>query len=104
MPIIIQRVDPEQICAIFNEDRYWERAQTGEFTQVILEDRHPALMKADEPFCTQSQMVSYRDAAGNEVVRVHQYLRPDNTIGASGRPDPKRLLKNDVLYRLKKSS
>jgi hypothetical protein len=100
---IIHRVDPAEICAIFNEGRYWERAQSGEFSQVILEDRHPSLMKANEPYCTLSQSVSYRDANGNEVVRVHQYLRPDQTIGASGRPDPKRLWKDGVWYRLRKA-
>ncbi len=90
------------MCEIFNDGGYWERAKSGEFVQVLLEDRHPSLMKAAEPFCTQSQMVSYRDKDGNEIVRVHQYLRPDKSLGASGRPDPKRLWKDGRLYRLKK--
>ena len=34
-------------------------------------------MKANEPFCKQTQSISYRDANGDEVCRVHQYLRPD---------------------------
>jgi len=49
-------------------------------------------------------MVSYRDASGNEVARVHQYLRPDGTIGASGKPDPKRVFINGTLYRLVKKT
>jgi len=85
---------------IFNAGRYWERAQGGEFTTVVLERRHPSLMAAKEPFCTYSEMISYRDQGGNEVARVHQYLRADGTIGASGRPDPKRLFHNGTLYRL----
>lgn len=48
-------------------------------------------------------MVSYRDNDGNEVARVHQYLRTDGTIGASGKPDPKRLLEGRTLYRLEKA-
>jgi hypothetical protein len=48
-------------------------------------------------------MVSYLDSDGNEVARVHQYLRPDGTIGASGKPDPKRLLDGGILYYLEKS-
>jgi len=87
---------------MFNEGKYWERLQSGEFRPVLLEDRHPSLMLANEPFCTHSQMVSYRDAKDNEIARVHQYLRPDRTIGASGKPDPKRLLIGDTLYRLHK--
>ena len=34
------------------------------------------------------------------VAGVHQYLRRDGTIGASGRPDPKELFVNGTLYIL----
>lgn len=87
---------------LFNDGHYWQRAIAGELTTTVMEDRHPSLTVANEPFCTRSQMVSYRDPTGNEVARVHQYLRTDGTIGASGRPDPKRLLVDGILYRLVK--
>jgi hypothetical protein len=29
---------------------------------------------------------------------IHRYLRPDGTLGASGRPDPKRLVEGGVKY------
>jgi hypothetical protein len=35
---------------------------------------------------------------GTRVALVHQYLRPDGFVGASGRPDPNALLKDGVLY------
>lgn len=89
---------------MFNDGKYWQRSQSGEFSVVVLEDRHPALTAAKEPHCTRSQMLSYRDSTGNEVARVHQYLRPDGTIGASGKPDPKRLYKDGQLYRLQKKT
>jgi hypothetical protein len=95
---------PEEICEIFNQGQYWERLQRGEFVAVVLEDRHPSLMKANEPFCTRSQMVSYRDHSNCEHARVHQYLRPDGKIGASGKPDPKRLLHEGMLCRLHKKA
>jgi len=85
----------------FNEGRYWDLLKQGQYIPLVRESRHPALMLAKEPFCTQSQMVSYVDQNNNEIARVHQYLRPDGTIGASGKPDPKRLLQGDILYRLK---
>lgn len=44
-------------------------------------------------------MVSYRDGQDNEVARVHQYLRLDDSLGADGRPDPKRLVYKGVKYR-----
>lgn len=85
---------------IFNENRYWERLQAGEFTAVILESRN-APAEAGQPPQTLSQSISYRDLDGNEVARVHQYLLADGvTLGAGGRPDPKRLFHNGVLYRL----
>ena len=87
----------------FNDGRYWERVQAGELATVLLEDRHPSVMAANEPICTRSQMISYRDQNENEVARVHQYLRPDGNIGASGKPDPKRLSQDGVLYRLEKA-
>jgi len=43
-------------------------------------------------------MVSYRDGQDNEVARVHQYLRPDGNLGLKGRPDPKKVLAQGILY------
>lgn len=51
-----------------------------------------------EPFCTRSQTIRYLDAAGQWAVVVHQYLRPDNTIGGSERPDPKRLRIGNTVF------
>jgi len=87
---------------MFNEEGYWEKTRSGEFTTITLEHRHPALTAANEPHCTYSQMISYRDAENNEMARVHQYLRSDGTLGASGKPDPKRLFVHGTLYRLYK--
>lgn len=68
-----------------------------------MEDR-AAPSAANQPPGTRSQMISYRDASDKEIARVHQYLKPDGTLGASGRPDPKRLLINDdTLLRLVKA-
>jgi hypothetical protein len=96
----MKRIEPTEMQRMFNEGGFWEKAKSGEFVTVTLEHRHPALTIANEPFCTYSQMISYRDAADNEAARVHQYLRPDGTIGASGKPDPKRLFVKGELYRL----
>lgn len=86
----------------FNDGRYDERAATGELSITVIEDRHPSLTAAGEPFCTRSQMMSYRDTDSNEVVRAHRHLRPDGTLGASGKPDPKRVFEDGILYRLVK--
>jgi hypothetical protein len=98
----MKRIEPTEMQKMFNEEGLWEKTKTGELSTVLLEDRHPALTVANEPFCTRSQMVSYRDVSDNEVARVHQYLRTDDTIGASGKPDPKRIFLKGTLYRLVK--
>ena len=51
------------------------------------------------PPCTLSQMLAYVDASGTRVALVHQYLLADGRLGASGRPDPKELFEQGVLYR-----
>lgn len=98
----MKRIPTTEMQKMFNEGGYWDKTKTGELTAVTLEHRHPSLTAANEPFCTYSQMVSYRDASNNEIARVHQYLRQDGTIGASGKPDPKRLLVGGTLYKLQK--
>ena len=85
---------------LFNDNRIIERTKDGEFTEKVIENRHPALPLADEPFCTQSQMVSYRKSDGTEIARAHRYLRKDGSIGASGLPDPCLYHDGRVLYYL----
>lgn len=89
---------PDKLREMFESLRLWERAMAGELRQKVIGNNHPSRNKAKEPFCTRSQMVSYIDRNGREVARVHQYLRPDGTLGASGKPDPKRILYNLELY------
>jgi hypothetical protein len=98
----MKRIPVNEMQKIFNEEGFWEKTKSGKLSTVTLEHRHPALPAANEPFCTYSQMISYRDSEGNEVARVHQYLRPDGKIGASGKPDPKRVFLRGTLYRLAK--
>jgi hypothetical protein len=86
----------------FNRGRYYERVLSGQLT-TRLKQTHPSRTKANEPFCTWTQEVFYIDPVPNqEVARIHQYLRPDGKLGASGRPDPKQLVEGGVMYRLRK--
>jgi len=83
----------------FNDDKLWDKAKSGELTSVILESRN-APEVAQQPPGTLSQSISYRDPDGNEIARIHQYLKPDGNLGGSGQPDPKRLFHDGILYRL----
>ena len=69
--------------------------EAGRLREVVVKDRPCPL--ASEPAGTRSQMVADVDGV-RRVALVHRYLRPDGTVGASGMPDPKELLDDDVLY------
>jgi hypothetical protein len=95
--IQIRRVWPKQIRKIFNDGQFWQRMKNGELREIVMES-HPASSKSGQPRGTKSQICSYRDQYGHEVARVHQFKRKDGTLGASGKPDPKKLLHKGVLY------
>src|SRR5437868_1971320 len=103
MTLPIVRVSEWQLRQMFNDGKYYERVQRGELTVRIRRNTHPTRVQADEPFCTKTQEVSYLDEHGGEVCRVHQYLKSDGTLGASGLPDPKRMVMDGVMYRLQKN-
>lgn len=83
---------------MFNEGRYVERARSGELTEMIVENRHPTSPKADFPFCTLSQEVIYLDRNDDELAKAHRYVLPNGTIGGGGRPDPKKVYRDGILY------
>jgi hypothetical protein len=93
MPHKVARVGPGKIRQLFNE-----RLKVGDLQETVIANRHPSQPKANEPYCTKSQMVVYRDRKGKKVAMAHRYLRTDNTLGASGRPDPKQFVDGDTLY------
>jgi hypothetical protein len=88
----------------FNRGMYWERMKAGEFTAVVRKPGKPQPEILAQWPTAISQSVSYLDSMNNEIARVHQYVLPDGTIVASGRPDPKLLYEDGVLYHLVKDS
>lgn len=94
----VVRVDERDLRRLFNEDGYWQQVKDGILTARIREDGHPSPERSGEPYCTRSQIIAYLDDSGDEIALVHQYLRRDGTLGASGRPDPKRIFVDGTLY------
>ncbi len=89
----------------FNESQYPEMIAKGELVPMYLHDKQlkdPSIRRFPEPDGTRSQMIRYVDKDGKWLVEVHQYLRPDGTLGASGKSDPKRLKINDKIYIAKR--
>jgi hypothetical protein len=92
-------VSKDEIRRIFNEGRYFERAQSGELIPVRMRNDHPDTPLAGEPKCTHSQTWYYYTRRRELVAVVHQYERPDGSIGLHGRPDPKALyIGNRAIY------
>lgn len=87
---------------MFNDGKYWEQTKEGKLRPKLVANNHPSSPRAKEPFCTRSQYIIYIDSKGQKVAGVHQYLRTNGKIGASGRPDPEELLVNGILHILDK--
>jgi hypothetical protein len=100
MPTIAQRVGARELRRRFNEGHFVERAAAGELVETIQSENHPSPPLANEPFCTKSQLVVYKEPNGRKVAWAHRYKRPDGSIGLSGRADPKRIREGDNLYIL----
>jgi hypothetical protein len=92
-----ERVSPEEIRGIFNAAGLEKDVEQGKLNELLVEDGHPSPRRSGEPFCTRSQILVYMDPDGREIARVHRYLRPDDSIGASGRPDPKAVRVQDTV-------
>ena len=96
----IKKLTKAQLRKIFSDGNYEARAQRGELHQEIMKSAHPSPPRANEPICTLSQIIAYRDSHGKKVAIIHRYLRTDGTIGAGGHPDPKTILDGDTLFTL----
>lgn len=94
-----RRVSEDELRGMFNKGRYYERMRAGEFHAEII--RQAPVTRGDRRIRNaKSQFVEYRDTFGTLIARVHQYRMADGSLGASGRPDPKLLRHEGVLYRL----
>ena len=90
----IVRISARELRRRFNQ--LLENPPAG-LREVLWKERHPAPERSGEPTCTRSQMISYV-CGGTEIARAHRYLRPDGSIGGSGKPDPKLLIADGKRY------
>ena len=102
-PLPLDRISVDEMRQKFNGSGYWENVKSGKWTAIVMESRTSDALPNETVEIT-SLMLSYRDEAGNEMARVHQYQRPDGSIAASGKPDPKRMVRDGTLYRLIKGN
>ena len=101
-PKTVRWVTPNEIKLAFNKGKFWERAKSGVLkVSLFRPERHADPLRTHQPYCTRSQMLIYSTQAGAPVALVHQYLRPNGTVGASGKPDPKKLVIDNELLAIR---
>jgi len=94
----VRRVQPDDLRREFRNQRIPERLADGSLWSLVKSEKVPSPPLAHEPPGTKSQIIYVYEGI-QKVAVMHQYLRPDGTIGASGQPDPKRLVvEGDVWY------
>ena len=84
---------------LFNDGRYTELVAHGVLSEKLIREGPPSA-NANQPPGTKSQVLAYLNSDGRQVAIVHQYLRPDGSLGGGGKPAPKKLLQESVLYIL----
>ena len=98
-PDIVVYVLPRILRERFNDSQILAMVQREELTVEYVRNAHlqrPELV--GEPACTHSQIIHYLDREGSFLATVHQYLRSDGSLGASGRPDPKRMRVGNEIW------
>ena len=78
-----------------NEGGYPARRASLKLRRVYDEPASP--LSKQEPG-TRSIVDTYYDDADRKVMTLHCFLKPDGTLGGSGKPDPKELLVDDIMY------
>jgi hypothetical protein len=90
----------------FNDGRYWERMQAGEFTEVVTEfhpnTRYPEVLQRHPGAA--SVTTQYIDKNGSMVAEVHYFRMPDGSVIPDKRPDPKLLFEDGNLYHQEKAA
>lgn len=98
-PRPIEEVSATQLREIFNQNGYLDKLKAGIIKSRKTYEIHHA--PDGEPFCTHSQILFYYNLSNQLLAVVHQYRRPDGTLGASGKPDPKKIyLLNKILIAI----
>jgi hypothetical protein len=98
MPFTYQRISAERLRAMFNSGAHIGTGGAASLRTALIHNKHLDPARSSQPFCTRSQVVAYYDPTGARVALAHQYLRPDGSLGASGKPDPKWLRVGQVIY------
>src|SRR5215831_12979729 len=98
------RISEWDMRRLFNEGRFYERLLNGELVAVehvgdaqTFGARIPTGSKSKES-------LYFEKTTGQQVAQVHQFEKPSGELGASRKPDPKRLYIKGVTYAIVKKN
>ena len=97
----VEKVSPSTIRDLFNGSQYPGLIANCALKKEFIRRKHlqnPS--QRGEPPCTHSEIIHYISTDGELSVKIHQYLRPDGSLGASGKPDPKKLKLEGKIYTI----
>lgn len=92
LPEPVEFVSAQTLRHLFNSRDYTKLATTGQLRINVKRENHLLTPEAKLlPRCTLGQFIEYIDPDGQWHAQAYQYLKPDGSLGASGKPDPKRI-------------
>jgi len=95
-------VSKRQMQELCQKHQLIEKIKNKGLKPVLLKERHANPLKSGQVFCTYSQLLSYQDSNANEVMKAHQYQKPDGSLGASKMPDPVWMFIDGIIYKLER--
>ena len=96
MRLLALKVTERELQDKLNDNEGGYPSQINDLRRDI---RHegPAHPRSGQPPGTKSVLYQYWDGP-RVVMMLHCFIKPDGTLGASGKMDPKRLLVNGIYY------
>jgi len=100
----VEFVSAKTLRDLFNLSDYTKLVNTGQLRISVKSENHLLKPEAKQlPHCTLGQYIEYLDTDGKWHAQAYQYLKPDGALGASGKPDPKRIRHNGKILVLDRS-
>jgi hypothetical protein len=90
-------VSKKAIREAFNAQGFPEKIRKGFVSERVQKSSPAPPLNFLKPGSI-SRSVLYVGGNGKKLALVHEYRQPDNSLGASGQPDPKHLLVGDELW------
>jgi hypothetical protein len=91
------RISENELRGKFNRNEGGNPARRARLKVRRVYDEPASPMSKQEPG-TRSIVDSYYDETDRKVMTLHHFLRPNGTLGGSGKPDPKELLVDGIMY------